>query len=125
MIGIPRLALALGRFMLAPNNPAYRFMRATDENARTVIFHQVCFALLVGVSIVLPVFNALNGILRDELRPGFWFNFFVHAYIGAVHRHYREGLDAILLGHDRDIIPFEERCAQLFPYFAILMAVLI
>lgn len=123
LIAVPRLFTAIGRFLLAPNNPAYRIVRANDGFAKAVVFHQFWFGLLVGLSIALLDFNELNGVSRGEFRLGFWFLFAICLYIVLVLWRYRDEMADMMRGYDPDISPAENRIAQAFPYFGIAVAI--
>lgn len=125
LIGVPRLFMALARFFLAPNNPAYRIVRATDAHAKTMVFHLFWFGLLVGGSIAVLDFNELGGVMRGELRLGFWILFMACIYIVLVFWRYRDAMADMMRGYDPDISPLEERIARAYPYFGIIVTVAI
>ncbi|MEP2769738.1 MAG: mechanosensitive ion channel family protein [Paracoccaceae bacterium] len=121
LIGLPRLAVAIGRFTMAPYNPQYRFVHSDDATAKAVVFHNFWFAFLIGVGAVIIPFNAANGVPVGETRLGFWINFSVHVYAAIVIWRYREGMIMMMRGKDPDVSPMEERIANAFPYFGILV----
>ena len=121
LIGLPRMAVAVGRFFMAPNSPQYRFVHSDDKTAKAVVFHNFWFALLIGVGAVIIPFNMANGVPIGESRIGFWINFSVHVYAAIVVWRYRDGMVMMMRGKDPDVSPLEERIAQAFPYFAILV----
>ncbi|MEO9515381.1 MAG: mechanosensitive ion channel domain-containing protein [Paracoccaceae bacterium] len=121
LIGLPRMAVAVGRFIMAPNNPHYRFVHSDDRTAKAVVFHNFWFAFLIGVGAVIIPFNAANGVPVGESRIGFWINFSVHVYAAIVIWRYREGMIMMMRGKDPDVSPLEERIASAFPYFGILV----
>ncbi|MEP1012506.1 MAG: mechanosensitive ion channel family protein [Paracoccaceae bacterium] len=121
LIGLPRLAVAIGRFTMAPYNPQYRFVHSDDATAKAVVFHNFWFAFLIGVGAVIIPFNAANGVPVGETRLGFWINFSVHVYAAIVIWRYREGMIMMMRGKDPDVSPLEERIANAFPYFGILV----
>lgn len=123
MIGVPRLFTAFGRFLMAPHNPAYRIVRATDEVAKATVFHQFWFGLLIGVSVAILDFNEMNGVMRGELRLGFWIVFAVCLYIVWVLWRYRAGMADMMRGHDPDISGAEERIARAFPHVGIAITI--
>ena len=118
LIGLPRLLIALNRFFMAPNNPAYRIVHCDDKTAKALMFHVLWFGVLLGFSIMIIQFNSLYGVPPGQTRLGFWLNLAVHIYIAFVYWHYRSGLTMMMLGSDPDVTPIERRVAQFYPYFA-------
>ncbi len=121
LIGLPRMAVAVGRFIMAPNNPSYRLVYASDETAKAMVFHNFWFALLVGLGFVIIPFNAANGVPVGESRIGFWINLSVHVYAAIVVWRYREALVMMMRGQDPDVSPLENKIAKAFPYFGIVV----
>ncbi|MEP4195807.1 MAG: mechanosensitive ion channel domain-containing protein [Aliishimia sp.] len=121
LIGLPRVALAVGRFVMAPDFPAYRLVHATDESARASVFHMFGLALLIGFSAFIIGFNAANGLPIGELRLAFWLNLAVHIYIGIVIWRYRDEMVAMMRGPN-EVTPMEDRVARAFPLFAIVVS---
>lgn len=122
LIGFPRMFWAVSRFFLAPDNPAYRIVHATDRNARAIVFHSVWLAILIGFSQVIVQFNALNGVPMGETRLGFWLNLLVHIYLGLLVWRYREAMSDMMRG-GHDVTRGEELVARAYPYFLIFMTV--
>jgi small-conductance mechanosensitive channel len=118
MIAFPRVTLALVRFFMAPRNPEYRIVHATDETARMAVFHTTCFSILIGFIPVILTFNALNDIPYGELRLGFWIDLILNVYLGLMIWKYRDQFVDMMRGANV-VTPLEERVAQAFPYFAI------
>jgi small-conductance mechanosensitive channel len=118
MIGFPRVALAVSRFFMAPDNPEYRIVYATDAMARSTVFHTLCFSLLIGFIPFILTFNALNDIPYGDLRLGFWIDLMINVYLVLVIWKYREEYVDMMRGPNA-VTPMEERVAQAFPYFAI------
>lgn len=85
LIGLPRLALAVGRFFMAPDNPAYRIVYADDDTAKAMVFHSFWFAFLVGFGYVILPFNMANGVPMGETRLGFWITLSVFFVFGNRH----------------------------------------
>lgn len=121
LIAFPRVAWAISRFIMAPENSEYRIVYATDENARGTVFHSVWMAVIIGFSVVIIEFNELNGVPRGELRLGFWLNALIHFYIGLTVWRYRDGMVDMMRGPG-EVTPAEERVARAFPVFAILVS---
>jgi moderate conductance mechanosensitive channel len=122
LIGMPRMAMAVARFLMAPNNPAYRFVYADDRTARAMVFHIFWFALIIGFSYFIVMFNAANGVSMGETRIGFWLNLAVHVYVAIVIWRYRAGLVTMMRGADHDISPIEDRIARAFPIFGVVVS---
>ncbi len=122
LIGFPRMFWAVSRFFLAPDNPAYRIVHATDKNARAVVFHSVWLAILIGGSQVIIQFNALNGVPMGETRLGFWLNLLVHIYLALLVWRYREAMSDMMRG-GHEVTRGEELVARAYPYFLIFMSV--
>ncbi|MEP5630788.1 MAG: mechanosensitive ion channel domain-containing protein [Tateyamaria sp.] len=119
LIAFPRLMVAIGRFMVAPNNPHFRLLNVDDRSAKAMVFHNFGFAFLIGFSIVLVQFNQFNGLPRGEAGVRFWLNLAVHVYLAAVIWKYRAAMVTMMRGFETDISPAEDRVARAFPYFAI------
>ena len=103
---------------MAPRNPEYRIVHATDETARMAVFHTTCFSILIGFIPVILTFNALNDIPYGELRLGFWIDLILNVYLGLMIWKYRDQFVDMMRGANV-VTPLEERVAQAFPYFAI------
>ncbi|WP_299280534.1 mechanosensitive ion channel family protein [uncultured Tateyamaria sp.] len=123
LIGLPRMAMAFVRFLMAPDNPTYRIVYTDDQTAKAMVFHNFWLVFLIGLSFVLLPFNAANGVPMGETRLGFWLNFAVHAYLVFVIWRYREGLVTMMRGADADVSPIEEQIARIYPIFAIVVSI--
>ncbi|WP_415402645.1 hypothetical protein [Tateyamaria sp. SN3-11] len=123
LIGLPRLSVAVARFLMAPNNPAYRIVHATDRTARRMVFHMFWFVFLIGFSTFIIRFNAANGVPMGETRLGFWLNLGIHLYAAIVIWRYREASVMMMRGADPDVSPIEERIARAFPIFGVIVAI--
>ncbi len=122
LIALPRFGWAIGRFTMAPDNPAYRLLNATDEHARKVVHHNVYLALLIGFSQVIVQFNSLNGVAMGETRLGFWLNLAVHAYLAILFWRYRDATSDMMRGTEVNTRG-EELAARIFPYFCIALSI--
>ncbi|MEO0402124.1 MAG: mechanosensitive ion channel domain-containing protein [Pseudomonadota bacterium] len=122
LIGLPRLSMAVARFLMAPDNPAYRLVHATDETARAMVFHMFWFVFIIGFSTFIVRFNAANGVPIGETRLGFWLNLGVHIYAAVIIWRYRAASVMMMRGADADVSPIEDRIARAFPYFGVLVA---
>jgi small-conductance mechanosensitive channel len=122
LIAFPRLMLAIGRFLFAPNNHYFRLLNVDDRTAKAAVFHNFGIAFLIGFSFVLLQFNGFNGLPRGETRIGFWLNLAVHVYLAVIVWKYRGEMSAMMRGFDPDVTPAEDRMARAFPYFAICVS---
>lgn len=125
LIAFPRLMLACAFFFFAPMNPEYRLLNVSTPAARAFCFHQFWLAMLLGFAGSIQIFNANNGVPLGESRLGFWLNLVMHIYLIAIFWKYRADGVAMMRGADPDVTPGEERAAQFYPYFNIIMFVVV
>lgn len=123
LIGLPRLALAVARFFMAPDNQAYRIVYADDKTAKAMTFHTFWFAFLIGFGYVIIPFNMANGVSIGETRLGFWITLSVFLYAAIIIWRYRAGLVMMMRGGDQNVSPMEDRIARAFPVFGISVAI--
>ncbi|MEX0349687.1 MAG: mechanosensitive ion channel family protein [Paracoccaceae bacterium] len=119
LIWIPRLGAAVSRFVLAPQKPKLRLVNVDDHWAKYLYRNLIGLLVLIGLTLFILRFNALNGITGGETRIGFWLNAAIHIYIGVIAWTAREGLSQMMLGTDPDRTKFDEEVARYYPYFAI------
>ncbi|GGX57626.1 hypothetical protein GCM10007385_28170 [Tateyamaria omphalii] len=122
LIGLPRMGVAVVRFLMAPTAPAYRLVHGTTETARAMTFHMFWFCLLIGLGAVIIPFNAANGVAPGETRIGFWINLSVHLYAALIVWRYWDPCVQMMRGSDPDVSPTEDWIARAYPYFAIFVA---
>lgn len=122
MVVIPRLGLAVGRFLLAPNKPEYRLLSTDDWSAKYLYRHQFGLYLLMGFSTAIVAFNDLNGVPMGTSRLGFWLNLAVHLYLIYMSWRAWDGLVAMARGRD-DVTPFEDRMSRWYPGYLIAVSV--
>ncbi|MBE1282263.1 MAG: mechanosensitive ion channel [Rhodobacteraceae bacterium] len=122
LIWMPRLGAAVSRFIMAPKRPDLRLVNADDHWASFIHRNTIGLVLLGGFTIFAVTFNASNGIALGETRLGFWLDSAVYIYIIAVAWIAREGLSDMMRGTDPDRTPYDERVAELYPYFAMVVA---
>ena len=120
-IGFPRIAVAVARFLFAPNNPQYRLLNINDKAAKAMVFHNFWFVFAIGFSIVILQFNEFNRVPQGETRLGFWLNLGIHIYLATVLWKYRDSMVSMLRGTDPDVTPTEDRVARIYPYFGIFI----
>lgn len=122
LVAAPRIAAAFGRFLLAPNQPRFRFVNTDDKTAKFLNRHIVGFTLLIGVTFVTIGFNALNGVPPGESVIGFWLNFALHLYVVWIAWTARDGLVMMMRGPNDGISAIEEKVSLAYPYFAIAVS---
>ncbi|WGI21398.1 mechanosensitive ion channel family protein [Amylibacter sp. IMCC11727] len=122
VVALPRLALALGRFLLAPERPEHRLIATDDWTAKYLYRNQFGLFLLMGLSTGIVEFNALNDVPMGTSRLGFWLNLSVHIYIIVVAWRAWDGLVTMARGRD-DVTPFEDKLAKFYPVYLIGLSV--
>ena len=125
LIVIPRLAAAVGRFMMAPHRPEYRIIFTDDETARQLYRHQIGLAILLGLTFWLPTFLVMSGQQFGDSRIGFWLNLSLHLYLIWLAYRHREGLSLMMRGPDANVSPGEAWAARAYPWFIIISTILI
>ncbi|WP_037307018.1 mechanosensitive ion channel family protein [Ruegeria halocynthiae] len=119
LIWFPRLGAAVSRFVIAPNQSSLRLVNVDDHWAKYLHRNLIGLFLLIGFTLFILDFNALNDVLPGESRLGFWLNTSIHIYVGIIAWTARKGLSDMMLGSDPDRTHFDEEAARLYPYFAI------
>ncbi len=119
LIWFPRLGAAISRFILAPNQHNLRLVNVDDHWAKYLHRNLIGLFLLIGLTMFILDFNALNGVPPGESRLGFWLNTAIHIYIGLIAWRARDGLSDMMRGSDPDRTRFDEEVARLYPYMAI------
>ena len=122
-IGFPRIAVAIARFLVAPNNPKFRLLNVDDKAAKAMVFHNFWFVFLLGFSIVILQFNEFNGVPQGETRLGFWLNLTAHIYLASLIWRYRDNMVSMMRGSDPDVTATEDRVARMYPYFGIIVTI--
>ncbi|XDA97017.1 mechanosensitive ion channel family protein [Sulfitobacter sp. LCG007] len=122
LIWFPRLALAISRFVLAPDRADLRLVSVSDHWARFLTRNIVGLVLLTGAALFIIKFDMLNGVPLEETRIGFWVNLAVHIYIALIAWRAREGLQQMMRGTDPDLTAFDEKVAYWYPRFAIAVS---
>ncbi len=125
LIWVPRLGAAASRFVLAPHKAQFRLVNIDDHWAKYLHRNLIGLLILIGFTLFVIRFNALNGITGEDTRIGFWLNAAIHVYIGVIAWTAREGLSQMMLGTDPDHTKFDEEVARYYPYFAIGVSVVI
>lgn len=123
LVVFPRLMAALSRFLLAPQRPELRIVHTDDASAIYLHRHMIGLVVVMGFSIALVQFNAMNGVPMGETRLGFWLNLAAHVYLCYIVIQAREGLAMMLMGSDGDVTPLEARIARAYPWFAFWLSI--
>ena len=124
MVVLPRLVAAVGRFLLAPFNPALRLVHTDDWTARFLYYNQIGIVVLMGLSVVIVQFQRMNGVPMGETRIGFWLNLFTFIWIAWTIFKIRPGLTSMLMGADGDVTDAERWVAKIYPWLAFSLVVL-
>ncbi len=122
LIWFPRVAAAVARFILAPQKSDLRLVNVDDRWAKYLHRNISGLVLLGGFTLFIIDFNAQNGVPVGETRLGFWLDGFVYIYIAVMAWTAREVLSDMMRGTDPDRTAYDEKTAQLYPYFAIAVA---
>ena len=122
LVVLPRVALAIGRFSLAPNRSVLRLVHTNDLSAKYLYSHQFSLFLLMVFSAAIIEFNALNDIPIGTSRLGFWPNLAVHFYVIYIAWRAWDGLILIARGRE-DVTPLEERLSAFYPPYLIVVSV--
>ncbi|GGH25654.1 Small-conductance mechanosensitive channel [Cribrihabitans marinus] len=124
LILLPRLGAAISRFILAPKQPSIRLVSIDDHWASYLHRNQIGLFFLIGFTLWILGFNALNGVPPGEMRLGFWLNTSIHVYIGIIAWTARDGLRDMMRGRDPDRTEWDEKVAYSYPYFALVVTAL-
>ncbi|MBT4999965.1 MAG: mechanosensitive ion channel [Tateyamaria sp.] len=122
LIWVPRLGTAVSRMLLAPKKPEMRIVNIDDRWA--VYLHQnlIGLFLLIGFLLFMVNFDIQYGVEGTKLPLVFWLNVSIHLYIAYIAWTVRAGLTEMMRGSDPDITKFDQKIADAFPYFAILVS---
>lgn len=121
---MPRIGVAISRFILAPQRSDLRLVHAEDSTARFLHRHQARLLVWVGISIALITLNRLSGVAAEETRIAFWLNTIAHAYLIWIIWKARDGLRQIMRGADPDVTEVEARVANAYPVYGIAVVAL-
>ena len=125
IIWMPRVAAAFSRFLLAPSRADRRLVNVDDHTASFLHRNLIGIFLLSGFTLFIVGFNARNGITPGETRIGFWLDSAVYVYVIFIAWTARDGLRQMMLGTDPDVTDFDRKTAQVYPFFAMGVAVFI
>ncbi|MEM6422035.1 MAG: mechanosensitive ion channel domain-containing protein, partial [Pseudomonadota bacterium] len=117
-----RVAAALGRFVLAPNVPAFRLLTLDDQTARFLHRSIVIFAGIVGLRAYTLSFLGGHGVDLGNMHLGFWLTLVVYGWLFYVTWRARAGLTRMLI--DDDVTPVETALAKTYPYVSMAFIML-
>lgn len=123
LIWMPRLVAAASRFLLAPHRADLRLVNVDDQSARYLHRNIIGLIFLGGFTMFFLGFIAQNGVPGTQTRVGFWLDSLVYVYIIVIALKARDGLRQMMLGTDPDRTQTDERVADGYPVFAIVVAV--
>ncbi|MGR3679663.1 MAG: mechanosensitive ion channel family protein [Paracoccaceae bacterium] len=124
LIWFPRLGAAFSRLILAPSRSDLRLVNVDDHWAKFLHKHIIGLVVLAGFGIFIVLFNVQNDVPMGETRIGFWLNGFVHLYVAWIAWQARDGLISMMRGTDPDNTPYDERMAEFYPKFVIIISAL-
>ncbi|MCY6379536.1 mechanosensitive ion channel family protein [Hoeflea prorocentri] len=124
LIVMPRLSIAITRFLFAPTRPKLRLVHTDDWTARFIFRHQLGVILLIGTANVIVGFQELQGISFSESSIGFWLVVISVCWLVYVLYRARHGLTSIILGSEDDATRGERLLAMAYPWLAIVMVLL-
>ena len=123
LIWMPRLAAAIGRFVLAPKRPDKRLLTVDDHWARYLQRNIVGLVFLSGLTIFVVAFNARFGVEPGLTRIGFWFDSAVYVYIIIIAMQAREALIGMMLGNPESPTRYEMMISRAYPWYAVIVSV--
>lgn len=121
LVFFPRLAWIVLRFLLSPRVPEDRILVTDDWTAR------VLFRNLIGLSIVMGVFEILSRINSeisanmDAQEVGFWINALIFIWLIAVFIACRKGLRSIVQGRNEKVTKIEEWVVYAYPAYGVFV----
>lgn len=118
---LPRAAVALARFILAPNHPELRLLNVHDQVARLLTRYLVIWAVLIGFNDFTYNFNRTNGVPFDDNLLPYWLNIVLHVYLGWAVWRARHAVPDMLLGRDEDSTRVERWVAHSYAKLAIAL----
>lgn len=124
LIVMPRLSIAITRFLFAPSRPKLRLVHTDDWTARFIFRQQLGIVLLVGAANVIVGFQEHHGVSFSESSIGFWLVVISVVWLVYVLYRARHGLTSIILGSEDDATGGERLLATAYPWLAMAMVVL-
>ncbi|MEO0762714.1 MAG: hypothetical protein AAFZ09_13055, partial [Pseudomonadota bacterium] len=115
-----RVAMAAGRFLIAPNVPALRLVHLDDDSARFLYRAVVIFAALVGMRAYILSFLGGHGVDLASIRMGFWLTLAVYGWLFYVAWRLREAMPPMLTGAG-PVTPAEALFAASYPWVSLAL----
>ncbi len=125
LIVLPRVAAAVGRFMLAPRRPAVRIVQVQEDHAVRLYRHQIGLAVVLGLTFWAPEFLRTAGADFGQARLGFWLNLTLHLYVIWLIWAYKDSFVLMMRGPSADVTPGEAWASRAYPWFVIVSVALI
>ncbi|MCP4318736.1 MAG: hypothetical protein GY789_22765 [Hyphomicrobiales bacterium] len=123
LVVIPRLFVAISRFVLAPNRPSLRLVHTDDWTAHFLFRNQLGIILLAGFSVVIIEFQHPYNVSAGDAKIGFWLGIAAIFWVIYVVYRARHGLTSILIGAEDDATPLERLMAKAYPWVAIALII--
>ncbi|MDA4847342.1 mechanosensitive ion channel family protein [Hoeflea poritis] len=124
LIVMPRLSIAITRFLFAPTRPDLRLVTTDDWTAKFIFRQQLGIILLIGLANVIIGFQELQGIPFTDSALGFWLLLISILWLCYTLYRARHGLSSIVLGGDDEATMLERGVALAYPWFAIVSVLL-
>jgi moderate conductance mechanosensitive channel len=120
IVFMPRFAIAILRFFLAPYRPYARLVSLDDRSARVIYFNFVGIALGIGATFAMSVMNKAFGGA-----PGFWFwfNLWFFGWMALLFILTRNDWRAVMEGGRTKLTAFDAWSIHAYPYLAVLSIV--
>lgn len=119
-IGVPRLAVAIFRFALAPFRPEFRVVALSDADARFLFMHLSSLFAVVGISVfVTGLLDENGGHVSRDLR--FWISLLGCVWMITVVLACRRGIAGVLAGNDLHQSVTARRVGALWPALTALV----
>ncbi len=119
LIFLPRITLAVLRFIFAPHRADLRIVRCDDWTARYLFRNFFGITLTVGIALFLLALNDHRGAPQSADRIGFWFNLLVFVWLGVTFVRARDGLRSIMRGRFTEQSRFEAHAIRIYPWFGL------
>ncbi|MEX3011975.1 mechanosensitive ion channel family protein [Hoeflea sp. TYP-13] len=119
LVVLPRISIAITRFLFAPSRPSLRLVHTDDWTARFIFNQQLGLVILIGFSNVVIEFQNMHGISYAESKIGFWLSIASLTWLFYILYRARDGLTSILIGAGDDATLLERLMAKAYPWIAI------
>ena len=123
LIWMPRIFSAFFRFVLSPRQPSLRLVNVDDRTAMFLHVSLVAVIFWMGLTLYLPRFNQLNGVMTGETYIAYWMDSLVYLFLALIAWTARDGLQTIVRGNSTETTRFDEALAKTYPYLIIALAI--